>query len=100
MSPHHLAGPDVDLPLHALLARRGYSRAFCRDHLLPMAAAICSASAADIRHYPARAFIQLCMNHGLLQVRDRPQWRTVTGVARERAGIFSHADSQTTPRYA
>ncbi len=82
-APGYLAGPDADLPLRELLARHGYSHAFCRDHLLPMAAAIWSASAADIRHYPARAFIQFCMNHGLLQVRDRPQWRTVIGGARE-----------------
>ncbi len=79
----YLAGADAELPLGTLLERHGYSQAFCRDHLLPMAAAIWSASAADIRHYPARAFIQFCMNHGLLQLADRPQWRTVVGGARE-----------------
>jgi len=82
-APAYLAGQDADLPLGELLIRRGYSRAFCRDHLLPMAAAIWSASSADIRQYPARAFIRFCMNHGLLQLADRPQWRTVVGGARE-----------------
>ncbi len=82
-APAVLAGPDADLSLGELLKRHGYSNAFCRDHLLPMAAAIWSASAADIRQYPARAFIQFCMNHGLLQLTDRPQWRTVVGGARE-----------------
>ena len=82
-APGYLAGPDGDLSLHELVTRHGYSQAFSRDHLLPMAAAIWSASAADIRNYPARAFIQFCMNHGLLQVNDRPQWRTVVGGARE-----------------
>ena len=82
-APATLAGPDADLSLGELLERQGYSQAFCRDHLLPMAAAVWSASAADIRHYPARAFIQFCMNHGLLQLTDRPQWRTVVGGARE-----------------
>ena len=82
-APGYLVGPDADLSLQELLARHHYSQAFSRDHLMPMAAAIWSASAADIRHYPARAFIQFCMNHGLLQVSDRPQWRTVMGGARE-----------------
>ena len=82
-APGYLAGPDADLSLHELLTRHTYSHAFSRDHLLPMAAAIWSSSAADIRHYPARAFIQFGMNHGLLQLRDRPQWRTVVGGARE-----------------
>ena len=82
-APGYLESPDAELSLHELLLRHGYSRAFCRDHLLPMAAAIWSASAHDIRHYPARAFIQFCRNHGLLQLSDRPQWRTVVGGARE-----------------
>ena len=82
-APGYLAGPDADLSLRELITRHGYSDAFSRDHLLPMAAAIWSASAADIGHYPARAFIQFCMNHGLLQVSDRPHWRTVLGGARE-----------------
>ena len=85
-APGYLLGPDAELPLGELLDRHGYSRAFCRDHLLPMAAAIWSASSADIRQYPARAFIQFCMNHGLLQIADRPQWRTVVGGAREYVG--------------
>ncbi|MCC6708247.1 MAG: FAD-dependent oxidoreductase [Gammaproteobacteria bacterium] len=82
-APDYLAGADADLPLAALLERHAYSQAFSRDHLMPMAAAIWSACAADIRQYPARAFIQFCMNHGLLQLSDRPQWRTVVGGARE-----------------
>ena len=82
-APATLAGRDTDLSLGELLERQGYSDAFCRDHLLPMAAAIWSASARDIRQYPARAFMQFCMNHGLLQLTDRPQWRSVVGGARE-----------------
>ncbi len=85
-APNYLRGPEAELPLGELLERHGYSRAFCRDHLLPMAAAIWSTSSADIRQYPARAFIQFCMNHGLLQLNDRPQWRTVVGGAREYVG--------------
>lgn len=82
-APGYLDGADAALPLGELLTRRGYSEAFCRDHLVPMAAAIWSACGADIRQYPARAFVQFCMNHGLLTLTDRPQWRTVVGGARE-----------------
>jgi predicted NAD/FAD-binding protein len=76
-------GLDPDLPLGAYLAARGYGRGFVRDHLLPMAAAIWSAPAARIGDYPALAFIRFCANHGLLKLRDRPQWRTVAGGSRE-----------------
>ena len=49
------------------------------DHLLPMAAAIWSCSAETMRDIPAAAFIRFCQNHGLLQVADRPVWRSITG---------------------
>lgn len=60
-----------------------FSPAFVEDHLLPMAAAIWSAPLATMREHPVGAFVRFCDNHGLLSIRDRPQWRTVTGGSRE-----------------
>jgi predicted NAD/FAD-binding protein len=64
------------------LERRGYGEAFQRDHLLPQAAAIWSASLEDIHHYPACAFVRFFENHGLLKLKGRPKWRTVAGGSR------------------
>lgn len=72
-----------EMSLRDLVARGGYSDAFIRDHLLPMAAAIWSTPVADMFGYPAGAFLRFCDNHGLMQFRDRPQWRSVRGGARE-----------------
>lgn len=74
---------DPDLSLGAYLSARGYGAAFVQDHLLPMAAAIWSTPASRVADYPALAFIRFCANHGLLKLRDRPQWRTVNGGSRE-----------------
>ncbi len=71
------------MSLGEYLKRRGYGVAFQDDHLLPQAAAIWSASLAEIRHYPACAFVRFFENHGLLQLKGRPIWRTVTGGSRE-----------------
>jgi predicted NAD/FAD-binding protein len=60
----------------------GYGEAFQRDHLLPQAAAIWSASPDTIRDYPACAFVRFFENHGLLKFVSRPQWRTVEGGSR------------------
>ena len=58
-------------------------RAPFRDwYLLPMAAAIWSAPRRDILDFPLPTFVRFCHNHGLLQIADRPQWRTVAGGAR------------------
>ncbi|MDP9103231.1 MAG: FAD-dependent oxidoreductase, partial [Pseudomonadota bacterium] len=79
-----LADDCGGLSLGDYLARKGYGRAFQEDHLLPQAAAIWSSSAADIRDYPAAAFVRFFDNHGLLEldVHARPQWRTVLGGSR------------------
>ena len=59
-----------------------YGKAFREDHLLPMSAAIWSAPCAEILSYPAAAFIRFHHNHGLLQLTDRPAWRTIAGGSR------------------
>ena len=48
-----------------------------------MGAAIWSTPMDKMLDYPAEAFIRFCNNHGLLQVKDRPQWHTVVGGSRE-----------------
>lgn len=74
---------DDMMSLGEYLKRRGYGAAFRNDHLLPQAAAIWSASLAEIEHYPACAFARFFENHGLFKLKGRPLWRTVTGGSRE-----------------
>jgi len=68
--------------LGAYLDRNRYGVAFAEDHLLPMGAAIWSASLSGMRDFPARSFVRFFVNHGLLNLSDRPAWRTVTGGSR------------------
>lgn len=72
-----------DQSIGALLDQFGYGEAFCDDHLMPMAAAIWSASPSRLRDYPAGSFVRFCENHGLLRFANRPAWRTVRGGSRE-----------------
>jgi predicted NAD/FAD-binding protein len=71
------------MPLDDYLNKCGYGRAFRDDHLYPMAAAIWSAPAAQIGRYPTEAFVRFCENHDLLNLGNRPVWRTVQGGSRE-----------------
>ncbi|VVD62518.1 NAD/FAD-binding protein [Pandoraea aquatica] len=66
-----------------LLLAHGYGQPFQQHYLLPMAASIWSSRASDILRFPAVTFLRFCLNHALLQIRDRPQWRTVAGGGRE-----------------
>ncbi|MFQ3622291.1 MAG: FAD-dependent oxidoreductase [Acetobacteraceae bacterium] len=81
-APALLDGADDVLTLGEYLERNRYGAAFVHDHLLPMGAAIWSASVEGMRTFPARAFVRFFQNHGLLRLTGRPQWRTVTGGSR------------------
>ncbi|MFO1070181.1 MAG: FAD-dependent oxidoreductase [Geminicoccaceae bacterium] len=72
-------GGDERMPLGAFLDRGGYGRGFREWYLLPMAAAIWSAPVATMLAFPALSFLSFFRNHGLLEINDRPKWRTVSG---------------------
>ncbi|HJV01146.1 MAG TPA: FAD-dependent oxidoreductase [Burkholderiaceae bacterium] len=74
---------QAGLTLGQLLQQQGYGERFRDAYLLPMAAAIWSSSPNDILRFPAATFLRFCLNHALLQISDRPQWRTVAGGARQ-----------------
>ncbi len=84
MSDAFLAESDgEDISLRDLLSRHGFTEAFIKDHLAPMGAAIWSSNCDDILDYPAASFLRFFKNHGLVQLTDRPAWRTVMGGSRE-----------------
>ncbi len=55
---------------------------FFRHYLLPMSSAIWSATADDALRLPLGFLLTFFANHGLLQVRGQPPWRSVTGGSR------------------
>lgn len=82
-APDFLLDPaGDDLSLGDYLARERYGQDFIRDHLLPMGAAIWSTTPPEMLAYPAKAFIGFFKSHGLLTLRNRPEWRTVEGGSR------------------
>ena len=74
--------PGQQLSLRDFLAAGRYSPSFRDWYLLPMAAAIWSCPTGQMLDMPLATFVRFCHNHGLLQVFDRPLWRTVRGGSR------------------
>ncbi len=77
-----LSGEMPQMPLGYFLDLHDYSPQFRAWYLLPMAACIWSCPSDQMLAFPVSTFIRFCHNHGLLQVSDRPQWRTVRGGSR------------------
>ncbi len=67
------------ITLGRFLDRFRFSRRFRDQYIIPMAAAIWSSPDADTADFPMAAFARFFNNHGLLAVRDQPQWYVVRG---------------------
>lgn len=74
---------DFETTMSQFLAARGYSSPFVEQYMLPMMAAIWSARPFDVQDFPARHFLRFFENHGLLNLADRPQWRTIAGGSKQ-----------------
>ncbi len=61
----------------------GVGERFVEHYLVPMAAAIWSSKPSAILDFPAEFMIGFFANHGLMQLRDRPQWRTIVHGSRK-----------------
>ncbi|TDG11914.1 FAD-dependent oxidoreductase [Seongchinamella unica] len=72
-----------DMSLGEYLQRGKYGRAFIDYYLVPMGAAIWSADVPVMLDFPLQFFVRFFRNHGLLSVRNRPQWRVIEGGSRE-----------------
>lgn len=70
---------DLQQPLGKFIKQQKLGPWFRDYYLLAMGAAIWSTPIKAIEDYPAATFLRFFENHGLLNLRDRPQWKTVTG---------------------
>jgi len=82
-----LAETSADLTLQGsigdFLDAHGFTPRFREHYLLPMIGCIWSCPTDQMLKFPLATLIRFCHNHGLIQVTDRPQWRTVSGGSRE-----------------
>jgi uncharacterized protein len=78
-----VTGLNGDGPsLREFLSEGGYSERFVEGLIVPQAAAVWSADPEQMWSFPAGFLAQFFENHGMLEFRNRPEWRTVTGGSR------------------
>ena len=76
-----LRNSDKVLDVGTYLETNRYSDEFGHQYLLPMAAAIWSTGIESITEFPIAALVRFFDHHGLMDLRDRPQWRVIKGGA-------------------
>ena len=72
------AGPS----LRAFLEDGGYSDYFVARMIVPQVSAVWSADPEQLWSFPASFLAEFFHNHGVLQLRGRPRWRTIAGGSR------------------
>ncbi len=75
-------GAYLQMTLGDYLVNKSYSDTFIDKYLIPMGAAIWSASISVIKNFSLQFFVRFFRNHGLLSVNDRPQWHVIEGGSR------------------
>lgn len=56
-----------------------FSQEFIEYYLIPMGAALWSASRGEMRKFPLDFFVRFFHHHGMLSVNERPQWYVIKG---------------------
>jgi len=79
----YLSTSAIDISLGQYLARGRYSDQFINQYIVPMGAAIWSAEPSQMFNFPALFFMRFFANHGLLSVKNRPQWYVIEGGSRQ-----------------
>jgi uncharacterized protein len=74
-----LLGNGGDPSLGEWLERLRFSRLFIDGVIVPQASAVWSADPRQMWSFPARFLAGFFDNHGMLHLRDRPRWKTVSG---------------------
>lgn len=77
-----LAGRPDAPTVGEFLRDSGYSRSFVERAIVPEISAVWSAEPGAIWDFPLGFLAEFLENHGQLQLRGRPQWRTITGGSR------------------
>ena len=68
-----------DTPLGEYLKQVGTSQYFLDNYLAPLIGSIWSAPDSNALEFPALSFFTFFNNHGMLDLKTRPQWQTVVG---------------------
>lgn len=76
------------LSLGDFLKKNRFNASFIRQYILPMGAAIWSTPDDKMMEFPAETFARFFENHGLLSVKDQPQWYSIKGGSHEYVKAF------------
>ena len=79
---NNLKNIDENLTLDDFLKREKMSKYFINYHIIPMVSAIWSMPPYEAKQMPLKFFLKFFQNHGLFNLKNRPQWYTIKNRSR------------------
>ena len=73
---------NEEITLGEYLIKENLSKEFINFHLIPMVSAIWSMPPYEANKMPMKFFLKFFQNHGLFELKNRPQWYTVSNRSR------------------
>lgn len=74
-----LINSGTEVGLYDYLQKNNYSRYFIEEHIMPMVSALWSGDFESVKDYPLVYMLRFMKNHQMLQLNNRPEWRTIKG---------------------
>lgn len=68
---------ETEIGIYEYLKSNNYSEYFIHEHIMPMVSALWSGDFESVKDYPLVFMLQFMKNHQMLQINNRPQWRTI-----------------------
>ncbi len=79
---NNLRNIEENLTLDDFLKREKMSKYFINYHIIPMVSAIWSMPPYEAKQMPLKFFLKFFQNHGLFNLKNRPQWYTIKNRSR------------------
>lgn len=74
---------EEEVTVGEFFRKHSYSQAFYQRYFLPMGSAIWSCPEGVFERFPIRFIAQFYHHHGLLSIKNRPQWYVIQGGSRQ-----------------
>ena len=79
---NNLKNIEENITLDDFLKREKMSKYFINYHIIPMVSAIWSMPPYEAKQMPLKFFLKFFQNHGLFNLKNRPQWYTIKNRSR------------------
>ncbi len=79
---NNLKNIEENLTLDDFLKKEKMSKYFINYHIIPMVSAIWSMPPYEAKQMPLKFFLKFFQNHGLFNLKNRPQWYTIKNRSR------------------